>query len=421
VSIDQFPYVTVLGNPSDTRNPKTGKLEAFPAVTAGLDKHNPDDAHQPSIAYLPYVISGDYYYLEELQFWADYNMVISNPEYRGFDKGLLNWGQVRAQAWSMRTLGQAAYITPDAHPLKNYFNEKLRNNIAWYAKDLVGIPNENPLGYLNFHYVYEPYGLAPWMDNFFTWTMGFLDQLGYHEVKPLLLYKSKFVVGLLTDPGYCWLHASAYSLQVGTAKRVPYRTFGEVYKANYPNERACVGYEMEGYPSEATGFGANMQPALAAAVDAGAPGAREAWEKYQTRSPKQDFSVMPEFDVVPRGFSSAHAGGTGGSEKSAGTDKPGKPRGPGTSEQIVPGNPIVYKVAYPSDVFLEVFDGAGNRLVSVPLGRVEKGSHSLDWEKDVRANVPKGDSPVILKIKGVDPFKHPDYVKIVGWDRRTSP
>jgi hypothetical protein len=56
---------------------------------------------------------------------------------------------------------------------------------------------------------------------------------------------------------------------------------------------------MDGYPEVATGYGANMQPALAAAVDAGLPGAATAWARYQTRNPKQNYSESPQFAVVP--------------------------------------------------------------------------------------------------------------------------
>jgi hypothetical protein len=58
---------------------------------------------------------------------------------------------------------------------------------------------------------------------------------------------------------------------------------------------------MTGYPESATGYGANMQPALAVAVDAGIPMAAEAWAKYQTRNPKQDYGASPQFAVVPGG------------------------------------------------------------------------------------------------------------------------
>jgi hypothetical protein len=301
VSLDDFPYMTLLGNPGDTRNPATGKTEAFPEVTGGLEKHTPDDAHQPSIAYLPYLISGDAFFLEELQFWAGWNMLIANPYYRDFAKGLLKWSQIRGQAWSLRTLGHAAYITPDNHPLKAYFAEKLRNNLEWYRAYAAG-PTASPLGWLGTGgsaFAYEPYGIAPWQDDFFTGATGDLVRLGFAEAKPLLDWKARYVVGRMADTGYCWLHASAYSQQIGPPDKSRYfASFGELYRANFPSG-ACTGTAMDGYPEAATGYGANMQPALAAAVDAGIPGAAAAWARYQTRNPKQDYSAAPQFAVVP--------------------------------------------------------------------------------------------------------------------------
>ena len=131
ISLDDYPDLTILGNPSDTKHP-------FPACAAQcMTPMENDSAHQPSMAFLPYVVTGDFFYLEELQFWADYNMLQANPAYREEKKGLLKWDQIRGQAWSMRTLGQVAFITPDAHPLKSYFVEKLANNVAYYQGALV--------------------------------------------------------------------------------------------------------------------------------------------------------------------------------------------------------------------------------------------------------------------------------------------
>jgi hypothetical protein len=57
---------------------------------------------------------------------------------------------------------------------------------------------------------------------------------------------------------------------------------------------------MAGYPDSPTGYGANLQPALAAAVDNAEANAATAWSKYQTRSPKQSYNDSPQFDVIPR-------------------------------------------------------------------------------------------------------------------------
>ena len=301
VSLDAYPYMTVLGHAGDTRNPATGESEAFPEVTGGLDTLTPDDAHQPSIAYLPYLISGDAFFLEELHFWAGWNMLIANPAYRDFAKGLLKWSQIRGQAWSLRTLGHAAYITPEAHPFKAYFSEKLRNNLEFYQAYAAG-SSASPLGWLGTGgsaFAYDPYGIAPWQDDFFTSAVGDLMRMGFPGAKALMAWKGRYVVGRMSDTGYCWLHASAYSQQVGPAdKSRMYASYGEIYRANFP-AASCAGTAMDGYPDSPTGYGANMQPALAAAVDAGLPGAAEAWARYQTRYPKQAYAASPQFAVVP--------------------------------------------------------------------------------------------------------------------------
>jgi hypothetical protein len=403
VSLDDFPYMTLLGSESNTMNPKTGKLEAFPAVANPLSVHDPDDAHQPSIAFLPYAISGDYFQLEELQFWANWNMILANPEYRQREKGLLAWGQNRAQGWGMRTLGQAAYITPDSHPLKKYFNDKVNNNIVNYIAKYPQNAAANPFGHLEGHYPYPPYGMAPWMDDFFTWSMGYLYKLGFTQVLPLAQWKAKFVVGRMTEAGYCWLQAGIYELQVGVDANKPYKTWAELYKANYPNG-ACTGLKMDGYPDVATGYGANMQPALAAAVDVNAPGAKAAWEKYTTRNPKQDYSSLPEFAVVP------DPGGASG----IGARKPnvaGK-GATGAPTWFMPGSKVSYRLDFASDVFVDIYDTSGRKVVSVAAGKQAKGPHTLDPLRDLAGANALGKTPYLLEIRAVDGFRHSEYLKV---------
>lgn len=298
VSIDDYPYMTIVGDRS--RNPKTGKSEAFPKVTNGLQRHIPDDAHQPSIAFLPYLISGDRFYLEELQFWANYNMVRMNNSYRKYEKGVFAWGQVRAIAWNMRTLAQTAYITPDADPMKQYFEGKLSNNIAFFNQQFPADEKcektASPLGVLVSG---QWSGLdRPWMDDFATWAFGYVVDLGYGEAKPMSLYKCKFVVGRMTLP-YNWLNATVPTAKDKDAGHKLFRTFEDYYKANFHD--FPTGVRMNGYPDSPYGYGANMQPALAAAVDAGYPGAKEAWALYQTRDPKQNYHAAPTWNIVPRG------------------------------------------------------------------------------------------------------------------------
>ncbi|MBN1466570.1 chitobiase/beta-hexosaminidase C-terminal domain-containing protein [candidate division KSB1 bacterium] len=299
VTLDDYPYMTLLGNEIDTYNPKTGKYESFPQVQNEMDRYSPDDAHQPSLAYVPYLVTGDYYFLEELHFWANWNMILANPYYRDLEKGLLRWTQVRGQAWSLRTLGHAAYITPDAHPLKDYFVARVQNNIHYYRTNLVENQKANQLGYLEEGaLLYGDYGLAPWQDDFFTWAVGHLVELGFTDAQSLFSWKAKFVLGRMASDDYCWLNASAYELQVG-GDRIPFTTFAQVQQANFGSS-SCAGLEMLGYPESATGFGANMQPALALVTETGLVGAELAWSRYESRAPKQDYNYSPQFAIVPR-------------------------------------------------------------------------------------------------------------------------
>ena len=43
-----------------------------------------------------------------------------------------------------------------------------------------------------------------------------------------------------------------------------------------------------------------MQPALAYAIDSGHASGTIAWNLYQTRDPKQTYSIEPQFAIVPR-------------------------------------------------------------------------------------------------------------------------
>jgi hypothetical protein len=403
VSIDDYPYMTLLGNDPDTKNPKTGKLEAFPAVTNPLAPHIPDDAHQPSIGFLPYIITGDLFHLEELLFWANWNMVEANPLYRGYEKGLLAWGQTRGQAWSLRTLGQAAYITPDAYPMKKYFVDKVANNIEAYINKYPKNPDVNPIGYMEGHYPYSPFGLAPWMDDFFTWSVGYLVQLGFPAALPMAQWKAKFVVGRMMDPDYCWLKAGVYELQVGTSAMVPYKTLKEIYAANFPSA-TCTGVKMDGYPDSPTGYPANMQPALAMAVDMGVTGAKEAWAKYQTRSPKQDYSKLPQFSVVPN---PNPASTTQLNRKRSGMKKD-------AGRDWYVGLPFAYDVTQPCDVWVELYEPSGKRAAAIPLGRQSPGRKVFRPSLEA---VHVGSGPKLLVVKGMEDSREAVRLKVgpISW------
>lgn len=318
ISLLNYPYMTLLGHWGDTRNRETGEHEAFPDCGDCWDPNRPDTAHEPSVGFLSYIVTGDFYYLEQLQFWADWNAFRQNPHYRGKEKGLLINQQVRGQAWALRTLGDAAWITPDDDPLKPYFVGMIQNNIAWYNQHYTNNPDANSLHAVTHgvhSIVYDNHtSIAPWQDDFFTWSIGHLADLGFSGAEELLRWKGQFVVDRMADPGFCWLLAAAYNMRVRDAETAPlYTSVAQIYKnqftglagiaCNSPEMAQHLGVdvgEMTGYAWSPTGFPSNMQPALAVAVDYGLANAAVGWSTFENRSVQPDYSDYANFAVVPR-------------------------------------------------------------------------------------------------------------------------
>jgi hypothetical protein len=320
VSLIDYPYMTLLGQPTDTKNPKTGKLEAFPPCPKTLCKtpNLADTSHQPGFAYLPYLVTGDHYYLEELQFFAMYNVFSSNPGYRKNILGLFAPQQVRGQAWSLRTLGQAAYITPDGHPLKRHLLQVLDSNLDWYNAQYSANPAANKLGVIvnGPAVVYKAKtGVAPWMDDFFTSAVGHVAELGFKDAEPLLKYKARFPVGRMVGDGACWMVAANYTYTVRTSPTAPiFDNIAQAYAATVGPEAAALPRgsdalaaaterkpgDMGGYSAVPTGFPSNMQPALAYAAGVSGEAGRKAWALFMARSIKPDYGKGPQFAIVPR-------------------------------------------------------------------------------------------------------------------------
>jgi len=351
VSIASYPYVRDLRIGSDSYNPVTKKHEDMPRCTATgacATPYTPDSAHQPSLAFLPYLVTGDVYHLDELLFWANWNLVTMNPHYRSLAKGLVKSNQVRAQAWSLRTLGHAAYITPDSHPMKGYFNQVLQHNLDFYNTTFAGSAT-NQLGFIDatatsYAVAYggptgPSTGVAPWQDDFFTSAVGHLHEMGFASAKPILDWKARFPIGRMMASGYCWIDGGVYALMVRPGATAAYfSSFADAYQATMRNndgsamvnstgarylDQPCGSQaqadwrtqldkdnkiwrtpwkagEMTGYSTSTEGYPSNMQPAVAMAAGTGIPNATEAWTRFNSRSVKPNYSERPQFAIVPR-------------------------------------------------------------------------------------------------------------------------
>jgi hypothetical protein len=301
-----------------------------------------DNAHQPSGAYLPYLVTGDYYYMSELAYGASYNELVSNEAYRGYDKGLIDrsHSQVRGKAWVLREMADAAWLLPQTHPLKAEFTADVEHSLADWNARYTHNPEANPLGLMDDGAIYSIHGgqknaMAPWQHNFLTWSVNHASELGFAGAGAFRDWLARFEIGLMTDwqsgsgQGYCWLLASTYNVQVKDDAGRWLPSYSAAYAATFPTLKglACnsaamlaalgtsakktIGAgEMAGYPYSNTGFPANFQIGVAAAADSALPNARDAWNLFDSRSVKPSgasaYNNFPNFAVLPRSASTVY-------------------------------------------------------------------------------------------------------------------
>jgi Kelch motif len=199
--------------------------------------------HMPDVAYIPYLFSGQYYYLESLQLQAAYilgfKLGCTEEAYnRQGDEAFLHDTQVRGDAWSFRTLAYASFISPDGTPEKAYFEDKLLNNIAeWEGghdipldapskgrewnfghtrrHDNRGISPLGSWGDRGGEFVQAPIkptakgAASPWEENFLMSAFGLARQFGY-PTAALLQFGAKRLINQVLNPATFPEYMEAY-------------------------------------------------------------------------------------------------------------------------------------------------------------------------------------------------------------------
>ena len=279
-----------------------------------------DNAHHGSGGYLAYLISGDYYYLETMEDQSSL-CYLTNGSYLGSGTSRSLRGETRAVAWCARTIGQLAGIGPSA-PIVNDYRTLLANNVSvWNSQ--AQRSGQNLLGYLysyeivdNSYGAYGPGSAAPWQQHFWVQTYGhlsdlepFSDMTTFNSVRN---YLDKSIVGILGPAGtdnYCYTEAARYTIKVspGSADSTTwYDSWGEVFRVTTGQSNTSCGNTLSGGTDYAsTGYWGNLMPAIAYAVDHGAPGAAAAWNRMTSATnwsvvENSGFDDVPIWGIVPR-------------------------------------------------------------------------------------------------------------------------
>lgn len=297
---------------------------AFDLDNDGEADYQHDIAHQPSFSYLPYLITGDLYHLEEMQFWASYNGFNLDAQNgrnalgSGSD-GVFTKSQQRGMAWGLRTLEQCAFITPDTDPFKANIQNQLDKNIEWLLRARVEDFSFSPLGDIRtvLHKNEVPAidvsdSIRPWMSDF--WGMVWTDIKARHShdgrVNKIAKWCSRWQQRAVL-PEFCQSDAPEYSYVVkpGGGSQPWFTSFHEILEQEHPTHiGSCPTVLDQGNPALSDSYMAQLYAALSNGVELGRAGALTAKNNYLSvlQANNAPLTNSPHFYINHRSVGSAH-------------------------------------------------------------------------------------------------------------------
>ncbi len=191
-----------------------------------------DSAHQPALAYVPYLLTEDAYFLEELQFQATWNWGSLPVDYRP------SGAQPRLMAWNLRTLAQvtrvAQTITPAWLLPHSYWNERLTQMRQWFETNYVYSPRPERQIFRSAGTLDDGRGetlapegtwVDPWQDEFLATVLGWVVYMGFSDWKPAFLWSVGGTIARTNGvSGWVRAHATPYRMILRRAKTAPVAT-----------------------------------------------------------------------------------------------------------------------------------------------------------------------------------------------------
>ncbi|TNE38070.1 MAG: calcium-binding protein [Alphaproteobacteria bacterium] len=231
-----------------------------------------DTAHHPSLSYVPYLLTGDQFYLEELEDAAAYIIASAWDDYRGDNLIVVDRGiqQVRGTAWMIRTLSEIAFAIPDDDPMKEYFETVLNNNLDYLVQKYVidgALDSAGELeGYFDSFIDREPGNVSPWEQDYVILALQAAYDRGYEQSGELLEWTLGFQAGRFLSPDFDPMLATSYRFHLydgATGER--YSTWGEVFDVTFPNYSGSPDL-MPDYPSYGASYIASALASLSALI-----------------------------------------------------------------------------------------------------------------------------------------------------------
>jgi hypothetical protein len=144
--------------------------------------------YPPSLAYMPFLITGDYYYLEEQLYWASYSFW-----WGGRHAGGKIVEKDRSPAMYLRTVMNAWSILPDSAPERRYYAERIEASIDSALNHIHTIDKDNQFG------VYRVEDVKHENNYFIIGVTDQLARLGFSKAAQWRDFMLRLPVGMLTN------------------------------------------------------------------------------------------------------------------------------------------------------------------------------------------------------------------------------
>ncbi|MFN0186091.1 MAG: hypothetical protein ACKVQR_19930 [Aquabacterium sp.] len=274
-----------------------------------------DQAHQPDLSTLPYLLTGERWILDNLQAQASASIMGTYPGNRGGRAGLVVvGGQVRGSAWSLRQVDNAAWLSPDGTAEKAYLQEVSEANWRWLVAKIPDWTARQGEA----HGWLAPGGgggtIAPWQQDYFAFVSVAAALRGNPDARTFLTWQENFLVGRFTREakGFPPRYGTAYSLAVGDPAQVNtidaplYPSWARMAAAMVARDLVSPRpFMTEDYNQLALASLAGVANALGSAQAAATFRALQAMRI--PGSGLADLQRNPAFAVVPRGVTRAAA------------------------------------------------------------------------------------------------------------------
>jgi hypothetical protein len=273
---------------------------AYP--TAGW---TPDPAHQPDLAYVPYLLTGSRWYLDRLNAQAAFSL---NYDWPGVRCGIsscnlvVNGGdQVRQQAWSLREVMEAGWIGKQATFEKNYFSNSVMANSEWLEGRKAGLNAAQGQAHGWLEGNYGGGAMAPWEQDYFAGVAVLGAEMGYGRI--FAQFIQNWSEQRFLDAGMNPHDGCAYNLAaMNSAADAPLTTWSAIEQATM----AAGLSNGTGWSQSQGDYCALARAALGGLLtldpaDAGAQKALK-WLQQSSGAPYIDqvsFQNDPTFNVVP--------------------------------------------------------------------------------------------------------------------------